>query len=353
MISLRSIAAIAIAVGLALPVTATLAQDSDNWTANGPVDYSKLHLQGKQVVWSDLGGTVRQTYEKAYFPRFEALTGIKVVTGSVFDYARVKAQVESGKVTEDIITGASFVIKRYCGTLFEKVPDTKVYRGYLDKKYISSECGIPQSAPKFIVMYNTQMYGDKKPASCADFFDLTKFPGKRALWSTVIGNALEIALMGDGVPLKDVYPLNVDRALAKLATIKSDTVYYPNQAAVTQGMINGEYGMAVLPSPSAYDNVQAGAPFAPLWNCGVEQTSTLGILKGTPDLDAALALVGFVATPETQSARMAVTAHSPITKTFTLPDQQPLRDFIEGIEGTQEQFSRDGQQLVGRQFRRG
>jgi putative spermidine/putrescine transport system substrate-binding protein len=103
-------------------------------------------------------------------------------------------------------------------------------------------------------------------------------------------------------------------------------------------MINGEYGMAVLPSPSAYDTINAGAPYAPLWTCGVEQIAALGILKGTPDLDAALALVGFVATPETQSARMAITAHSPTTTTYTLPSQEPLHSFIQNIEANKSNF---------------
>lgn len=328
------ITAIAIAACAATGfATTSFAQDSENWTANGPIDYSKMNLKGKKVVWSDIGGTAHQTYIKAYFEPFQALTGVEIVTGTVMDYARIKAQVASGQVTEDIITGSPYVIAKNCGTLFEEVPDTKIYRGNIQEKYLTNKCAIPQSAPKFIVMYNKGMYGDTKPTSCADYFDLTKFPGKRAMWSSVIGNGLEIALLADGVAKEQVYPLDVDRALAKLGTIKSDITFYPNQAVASQGMVNGTFGMVIMPNTVAYDTVGAGADYEPLWDCGVEQTSTLGIVKGTPNLEAALALVGYVTTPGTQSARMAITPHSPVTKEYTLPDNPRLVTYIESNRG--------------------
>lgn len=304
------------------------AQDSGNWTANGAIDYSKIDLKGKKVVWADNGGTVHDTYVKAYLEPFAKLTGAEVISDSPFDYARVKAQVESGNVTQDIITGAPYVIAKNCGTLFEEIPDDKIYREGIEQRFLTGKCAIPQSVPIFMVMYNKTMYGDKVPTSCADYFDLEKFPGKRGMWSSVIGNGLEIALLGDGVAKEQIYPLDVNRALAKLSTIKSDIAFFQNLAVGSEGMTNGSYGMVITANTRAYDAVAAGAEYAPLWECGVEQVSTLGIVKGTPNLEAALALVGYATTPEAQSARMAITAHSPVSKTFTLPSDPLLVDFL-------------------------
>ena len=68
----------------------------------------------------------------------------------------------------------------------------------------------------------------------ADFFDAEKFPGKRGLKKAPKA-LLEMALMGDGVPADQVYealatPEGLDRAFAKLDTIKRDVVWWESGA---------------------------------------------------------------------------------------------------------------------------
>src|SRR4029079_17888333 len=136
------------------------------------------------------------------------------------------------------------------------------------------------------------------------------------------------ALLGDGVAPDKVYPLDVERALRKLDTIKKNIAFFQNLAVGSEGMTNGTYGMVVTANTRAYDAAVAGADYAPLWACAVEQVSTLGILKGTPNLDASLALVGYATTPEAQSARMAIPSHSPVTKTYKLPSDPLLVSYL-------------------------
>ena len=50
------------------------------------------------------------------------------------------------------------------------------------------------------------------PAGWADYFDTTKFPGKRGAWDYSEGGMFEFALMADGVAPKDLYPLDLARA---------------------------------------------------------------------------------------------------------------------------------------------
>jgi putative spermidine/putrescine transport system substrate-binding protein len=284
-------------------------------------------LTGKKVVWADNGGTVHETYVKAYLEPFAEKTGAEVLSDSPFDYARIKAQVEAGNVTQDIITGAPYVIEKNCDVLFEPIPPD--FDGsQVDPKYLTGKCAIPQSIPVFLVMYNKAMYPEP-PTSCADFFDLEKFPGKRGIWTSVIGNGLEIALLGDGVPPEQVYPMDVERALAKLATIKDDIAFFNNLGVGSEGMTNGTYGMLITASTRAYDGVVAGADYAPLWDCAVEQISTLGVVKGTPNAEAAFALAEYIVTPEAQSARMAITSHSPVTTTYTLPGDALRESYLQ------------------------
>ena len=283
-------------------------------------------LAGKRVVWADNGGTVHETYVKAYLEPFAAKTGAEVLSDSPFDYARIKAQVEAGNVVQDVITGAPYVIEKNCGTLFEPIPES-FDRSHVEPKYMTGKCAIPQSVPVFLVMYDKTLYGDTPPTSCADFFDTERFPGKRGLWSSVIGNASKCAA-GRWRAARPGLPMDVD-APSPSSQPSRTTTFFANLAVGSEGMTNGTFGMLVTASTRGYDAVIAGADYAPLWNCAVEQLSTLGVVKGTPNLEAAFALAEYVVTPEAQSARMAVTSHSPVTTSYTLPDDALLVSYLQ------------------------
>ena len=69
-----------------------------------------------------------------------------------------------------------------------------------------------------VIGWNTKTYGDQRPQSWADFWDVKKFPGTRSYRNAV--PTLEPALMADGVPRDKVYaalsaPGGIDRAIAQ------------------------------------------------------------------------------------------------------------------------------------------
>ncbi|KAG1702901.1 NAD-dependent protein deacetylase [Nymphon striatum] len=85
------------------------------------------------------------------------------------------------------------------------------------------------------------------PKTMADFFDTAKFPGKRGLRKGAKVN-LEFALIADGVAAADVYsvletPEGVDRAFAKLDTIKGDVVWWEAGAQPPQMLADGEVAL--------------------------------------------------------------------------------------------------------------
>ncbi|WP_082377903.1 extracellular solute-binding protein [Pseudomonas sp. RIT-PI-q] len=82
------------------------------------------------------------------------------------------------------------------------------------------------------------------PSSWADFWDLEKFPGKRALRKSPV-HTLQIALMADGVPKDKVYallktPQGVDRAFAKLDKVKSSIQWRESGAQPQQWLAAGD-----------------------------------------------------------------------------------------------------------------
>jgi putative spermidine/putrescine transport system substrate-binding protein len=82
-----------------------------------------------------------------------------------------------------------------------------------------------------VIVYNTDKFGSNPPKSWADVFDLNKYPGKRLFSKSVSDfGVLEMALLADGVEPQKLYPLDVDRALKKLDTIKANILWYESGA---------------------------------------------------------------------------------------------------------------------------
>ena len=79
----------------------------------------------------------------------------------------------------------------------------------------------------------------------ADFFDTKKIPGKRMLRRTGLA-MLEPALLADGVAADKLYPIDQKRALAKIASIKADSLYWNSGAESQQLMRTGECVMGIL-----------------------------------------------------------------------------------------------------------
>ena len=107
--------------------------------------------------------------------------------------------------------------------------------------------------------YDDTKFTDEKPATIADFFDLEKFPGKRGLRKNPKVN-LEFALMADGVPADEVYDVlatdeGVDRAFAKLDTIKDQVVWWEAGAQPPQLLADGEVAMTTAYNGRIFDAI--------------------------------------------------------------------------------------------------
>jgi putative spermidine/putrescine transport system substrate-binding protein len=151
--------------------------------------------------------------------------------------------------------------------------------------------------------------GDKlktAPTGWADFFDSKKFPGKRAIRNGAKWN-LEVALIADGVPAKDVYtvlrsPDGVDRAFRKLDTIKPDLVFWKSGAQPPQMLAAGDVVMT-----TAYNgritaaNEKDKKNFKMVWKDTPWTMDSWVIMKGTPNKAGAEKLVEYLGRPDNQA----------------------------------------------------
>ena len=112
-----------------------------------------------------------------------------------------------------------------------------------------SDCVVPQIFWAYTAFYDKAAFPGKKPKSMKDFFDVKKFPGKRGIhtWANAL---IEMALVADGVKASKVYdvmstPEGIDRAFAKLDTIKDHVVFWSAGSKPLELVASGEVVMSL------------------------------------------------------------------------------------------------------------
>jgi putative spermidine/putrescine transport system substrate-binding protein len=136
-----------------------------------------------------------------------------------------------------------------------------------------------------VLVWNTKALAGKKPTSTADLFNVKDFPGKRCLYKyPVSAGTLEVALLADGVTADEMYPIDVNRALAKLGTIKNDIVWWESGSTVLQLLNNGECAMGMVWTGRVYDAiVNQKLPLDFTWNGGLTTAAYFAVPKGAPN----------------------------------------------------------------------
>jgi putative spermidine/putrescine transport system substrate-binding protein len=252
------------------------------------------------VAW---GGSGQEAAAEGWLKPFEQETGIKVVQDSPNDYAKLQQMVESGNVIWDVAQGGSDigVVDDPNGILTE-IDCTVVPCDELTGLFKPEKYGVPALVFSVVLGYNTEAF-DSPPTSWADFFDTNEFPGKRAIYakdaSGGLQGLLDLALIQDGVPIDQLYPLDVDRGLAKLKTIKDDLIFYNDFAECTNLLATGEAVMANCYNGRIELAKQEGHPVDLVWSNQVRYADYMVVPKGAPNEANAMKLIAYMTAKDT------------------------------------------------------
>ncbi|WP_041679220.1 polyamine ABC transporter substrate-binding protein [Rhizobium etli] len=267
---------------------------------------------GELVVIGGTGSAFDNAVKKAWLDPFMRDTGIKVVTAPV-ENAALLTSIKVGQPIADttFISGG-------------EIPGW-VAKGFIDKidySFFSKEtlAAIPEEARteyafrshtySVVPTYSTKKYpdGTKHPENWKDIYDVVKFPGKRALpncGNILHGALLEGALMGDGVPPEKLYPLDLDRAFAKVKEIAPNVGRWWGWDAgglAPQALIDGEADMGSAWNGRIINLRKEGAPVALSWDQSLLQHDDWVIVKNSPNKENAAKFLAYIARPEAQAA---------------------------------------------------
>jgi putative spermidine/putrescine transport system substrate-binding protein len=206
------------------------------------------------VSW---GGAYTASQQRAYHqPFMEANPHVTIINddGSANALASLRAQSQAGNVTWDLVDMLPSDAQLACDegiimqidhdAVLAAAPDgTPPTEDFLPGSL--GECFIPQIVYSTVLSFRPGAFPeDNQPSSIADLFDVENFPGRRALQDRP-GTNLEWALYADGVELDEIYevlstPEGVDRAFAKLDTIKDHIIFWTEGAQAPQLLADGE-----------------------------------------------------------------------------------------------------------------
>ena len=238
----------------------------------------------------------------------------------------IKAQVEAGNVTVDVADVEFSDAVRLCDEgLLEEI-DTSILPPAPDGTAATDDfiegaiqdCAIANIVWSTVFAFNRDN-NETAPDSIDDFFNLADFPGKRGLRKSAKAT-LEMALMADGVPADEVYDIldtdeGVDRAFAKLETIKDSIVWWEAGAQPPQLLADGEVVMSTAYNGRIFNAAIAeNQPLEVVWDGQILDFDLWVIPKGAPNLEEALKFVAYSTGTERLADQASWISYGPARK---------------------------------------
>lgn len=276
---------------------------------------SATQAMAEDITFVSQGGAYQEAQSKAILEPAAKKLGLTLKQdSSPKAYPIIKTQVESGKVTWDVVNlPTGDCIRGEAEGLFEKLDLALIPNAAQIPDSLKDEYSVGYISYSTVLAYRTDAFkGADVPKTWADFWDTKKYPGQRSL-RNLPRPTLEIALLADGVPMDKLYPLDVDRAFRKLEQIKPDiATWWTSGGQSAQLISDGEVDMIQAWNGRITAVQAAGAPVAFDYNQGVLETNSLCVLKGSPHKVAAMKFVNEAIDAKLQAALPMIIDYGPL-----------------------------------------
>ena len=258
--------------------------------------------RGSSLVITSWGGSYQDAQRKAYYEPFSKEFGIKIIEDSPTSISKVMAMVKAKNITWDVVDAGAYKLgdlgnKGYLEEMDFNVIDVRDMDPFFVSKWYVSTISWCE-----LLGYRTDVFpGDKAPTSAVDFWDVKKFPGRRAMRDNPIYN-IPLALLADGVAKDKIYPLTeekIQRAFKKLDEIKPHVnVWWTQGAQPPQMLTDKEVVMATGWNGRISAVSKEGAPVAVVWDGAQMVSDAWFIPKGSKNKELAMLFIAWATFPE-------------------------------------------------------
>ncbi|SFJ67919.1 extracellular solute-binding protein [Celeribacter neptunius] len=298
------------------------------------------------VTIVDWGGDFQAGLKASVYDPFAEEFGVDVVLDTwQGGYGNLRARLESGVSGWDIIEVEAEEQALGCadGLLAEIDWEGLGVAGDFIPEAVK-DCGVGSILWSIGLGWNGDNVSEA-PDSWADFFDLETFPGKRSLRRGP-KYALEIALLGDGVPADEIYDVlatdeGVDRAFAKLDTIKDELIFWEGGTQPIQTLASGDTVLSAIYSPDFLKSRQDGINLGLMWDESFYQFD-YWVVAATAPQDVAQEFLSVWARPEVQANFVASQDYGPAnSKALDLVDAERAKDLPSAVENIENAIATD------------
>ena len=294
---LRTRKAAVVTASAAVAILALTSCSSDSGNASGGSS-SGADISG-EVTFAGYGGAGGDSITSAWLDPFSDETGVDAILDPSMDNSKLLQMIESGNVTWDVAeVGLDFDLTEANDNLVDIDCDV-VECDAFDGNWKATAKGVPMFIYSTNVAYNTDAFGEDGPQNWADFFDTDAFPGKRALNAGEgFFGLMEAALLSDGVSRDELYPLDVDRALAVMQPIKDDLIFITSGSECIDLVTSGEAAVGACYNGRVTLAQEEGLPIAQSWNQQIQSADYVAVPEGSQNVDAAMALIAYITSTE-------------------------------------------------------
>lgn len=247
------------------------------------------------------GGPLQEHMRRTLFEPFARASGVRVADTS-YDYnvGPIRAMVQARNVTWDVVMVEAPDLVQGCEDgVFERLDWSVIDRG----KFLpggTTACGAGAIGWGVAVFYDQARHAEG-PATYAEFWDVQRFPGRRALRRGA-RITLEVALMADGVPAAEVYRVLATqegqrRAFARLDALRPHLMFWAGGQQPIELINAGEVAYAVGFVGRTTNAMRAGARYALKWNTLLYAYDYWAVVRGSPHAAEAMRMISFITDP--------------------------------------------------------
>jgi putative spermidine/putrescine transport system substrate-binding protein len=264
----------------------------------------------KEITVANFGGDALTAWASAWGDPFTKDTGIAVhFDGSGPLPGNIKQQVQANNVIWDVSDGDGYYGIQLGDAGFLDPIDYSI----VDKAKVWPEFvwpyGVCDYIYSYVLAYDTTKV--KGVPTWTDFFDLKKYPGKRSFWKYFMGTG-EPILLADGVPPDKLYPLDVNRCIAKAKTLGDNLILWDSGASSQQMFEDGEVTMACIWNTRASvlkRDTKGRVDYT--FNQAIRTSGAMIIPKGVKDPKASNTFIATAQDPQSQLLLLKLMGNGP------------------------------------------
>jgi putative spermidine/putrescine transport system substrate-binding protein len=242
-------------------------------------------------------GDLADAFEKSWFGPLRDDYGIDLNVVSPVDYGKIEAMVRTGNIEWDLIDSDGLFISRAKLDGLGEPIDYSIVETTNLVEGAALEYGVVINKGAVTISYPTDaLYAaEQGPKTWQEFYDASAFPGRRAFHSTAY-ETLPTAALADGVPLDQLYPLDLDRAFKSLDRIRPEVVKFYDSGVQSQDLVNAkEVDLISAWSGRMGALIVEGKPVYLTFNQGIPFNSGWVVTKGSPNRDQAMHAINVLA----------------------------------------------------------